>query len=197
MKQRKYQPHQQLRTIRKTLEKTQKQFAEMLEVSYPYLLSVETGQRPMSDALARKIAWAVGVTNIAPESKTATPLSFDNQSKKLVSFSLETYRQHRAQLPKFRTSGDEDVTPSVAGYAKVFHVVLDVAMSTHRLGLVFPRFLDFFSDTINSGALVGEFHHSLQKLYPKDAEALKAATAVLAQTHIKPSDHRPAADETG
>src|SRR5438094_490004 len=126
MARRKYQPHYQLKTIRKTLKKTQKQFAEMLGVSYPYFLSVETGQRAMSEALARKIAWFVGVSSASLlKSKKAKPMSFDEISKRFVPFSLETYNQHRAQFPKFPVPDtDEEVTPSLEGYAKVFHVVL-------------------------------------------------------------------------
>jgi predicted transcriptional regulator len=47
----------QLKKIRSALGITQMKLAEMLGVSYPYLLSVETGQRDMSAQLARKISW--------------------------------------------------------------------------------------------------------------------------------------------
>jgi transcriptional regulator with XRE-family HTH domain len=183
----KYQPHQQLKTIRKTLHKTQKQFAEMLGVSYPYLLSVETGQRDMSEPLARKISWLVGVSSAGLFKKKAPPMSWDDASKTLMPFALETYRQHRAQFPTFAAPDTlEEVTPSLEGYAKAFHVVLDSAMSMHRLGAVLPNFFKFFTDSITSGASVGAFHASLQKLYPEDPEAAKAAVALIGRTYIRP-----------
>jgi len=191
MSRRKYQPHYQLKTIRGVLGKTQKEFAEILGVSYPYLLSVETGQRALSEALARKIGWSLGVSSTRLlKDKNAKPLSFDNASQKFVPFSLGTYEQHRAQLPTFaahRETG-EKLTPSLEGYAKVFHVVLDSAMSSHRLGTVLPNFFKFFADSITSGTLLGEFHASLQKLYPEDAEARKAAVALVERTYIPPSN---------
>src|SRR5437763_6055528 len=96
----KRQPHQQLRAIRKALEKTQKEFAEMLGVYYPYLLSMETGQRAMSKPLARKIGWLVGVSPATLLDPNAKPMSWDNIRKQFVPFSLETYQRHRAQFPK-------------------------------------------------------------------------------------------------
>jgi transcriptional regulator with XRE-family HTH domain len=186
----KYQPHYQLKTIRKTLKKTQKQFAEMLGVSYPYFLSVETGQRAMSEALARKIGWLVGVSSASLlNDKKAKPMSFDETSNTLVPFSLQTYKQHRAQFPKFPLPDTgKEVTPSLEGYAKIFHAVLDSAMSTHRLGQVLPNFLLFFAHSISSGTAVGAFHASLQKLYPEDPDAARAAIALLERTYIPPTN---------
>src|SRR5206468_12403759 len=109
--------------------KTQKQFAEMLGVYYPYLLSVETGQRAISKPLARKIGWLVGVSPATLFDQNAKPMSWDDRSKKFVPFSLETYQRHRAQFPKvIIPDTQEEVTLTLEGYAKVFHVVLDSAM---------------------------------------------------------------------
>src|SRR4030095_466686 len=107
----KYEPHQQLRTIRKALHKTQKQLAEMLGVSYPYLLSVETGQRDMSEPLARKITWLFGLTSSIRD-KEAQPMTWDRVAKKQAPFSSDTFRRHGVQLPTFRipdhTAASED-----------------------------------------------------------------------------------------
>jgi transcriptional regulator with XRE-family HTH domain len=186
MPQHKYRPHYQLKKIRKTLGKTQKEFAEMLGVSYPYFLSVETGQRAMSEAVARKIDWLVGVSSAALlKSKKAKPMSFDAGSKTFVPFSLETYTQHRAQFPNFPLpDSQKEITPSLEGYAKVFHVVLDSAVSMHRLPEALDRFFKFFADNISSGSLLGAFHASLQKLYPDDPEAATAAVALVSRTYI-------------
>ena len=184
---RKYQPHYQLRAIRKALEKTQKDFAEMLGVYYPYLLAVETGQRAMSKPLARKIGWLVGVSPATLLDPKAKPMSWDDMCKKFVPFSLETYRRHQAQFLSFTLADtQEEVVPTLEGYAKVFHAVLDSAMDMHRLPDALDSFYKFFSTNMQSDGSVGAFHASLQKLYPEDAEAKRAAIALLGRTHIPP-----------
>src|SRR5215467_12050577 len=70
-----HSPHKQLKTIRKRLGITQMRAAAMLGVSYPYLLSVETGQRALSRALARKIERTFGVVGI--RHKNAEPMMVD------------------------------------------------------------------------------------------------------------------------
>jgi transcriptional regulator with XRE-family HTH domain len=176
----KYQPHHQLKAIRKTLQKTQKEFAKMLGVSYPYLLSVETGQRDMSESIARKISWLVGVSSShLLKNKRAKPMSFDDTAQDIVPFSLETYRKHCAQFPKFTLPGYEEVSPTAEGYTKVFHAVLDSAMNTHQMGELMPRFLQFFADVVQSNIGLRAFLGSLHKLYSEDAEAGEAAAVLL------------------
>jgi len=184
MAERKYEPHYQLRAIRDVLFVTQKEFAKMLGVSYPYYLSVETGQRDLSEALARKISWAVGVSSAELlKNKNAEPMAFEDAAQDVVPFSMETYRQHCAQFPKFSLSPyDEEFKPTLEGYAKVFHAVLDSAMSRHRLGKVMPKFLTFLADSI--GPDIGGFIASVQKLYPEDREARDAMVVLLGRTYI-------------
>jgi len=175
-----YEPHQQLKSIRNALGKTQKQLAEMLNVSYPYLLSVETGQRDMSEALARKISWLVGVPSASLFKKKAQPMSWDENAKKLVPFSKNTFRQHRANFPTFvAPDSDEKVTPSLEGYSKAFHIILDSAMANHRLRLVLQSFFEFFAENCLSDTAIEAFHASRRKLYPDDKEAGAAANALL------------------
>lgn len=184
---------------------TQKDFAKMLGVSYPYLLSVETGQRDMSESLSRKISWLVGVSSTElRKNKRAQPMAFDDTTQDVVPFSQETYRQHCAQFPKFsdkkkivigKATRDlqepapprDEVTPTLEGYAKVFHGLLDSAMFRHRLGKVMPLFFKFFAEITPSGSEVGAFITSVQKLYPEDREAVNAMVALLGRTYIPPS----------
>src|SRR5437762_9349138 len=184
MPERKHEPHYQLKAIRNTLEKTQTEFAKMLRVSYPYLLSVETGQRAMSEALARKVSWVVGVSSTELlKNKRATPMSFDDGTQDFVPFSLETYRQHRAQFPKFSISPhDEEVTPTLEGYAKVFHAVLDSAMSRHRLGQVMPKFFKFLADSIGPNPLW--LIDGVHRLYPEDRDARDAMTVLVGRIYL-------------
>jgi transcriptional regulator with XRE-family HTH domain len=170
----KYEPHLQLKTIRKKLGKTQKQLAEMLGVSYPYLLSVETGQRDMSEPLARKISWLFGLSSPI-RNKKATPMSWDHVSKKLVPFSAETFRKHASQPPTFRIETDDTadtpdrVTPTLKGYTKAFHALLDSAAKTGRLGAVLESFFTLFAENIPSDAAIDAFQASYRKLHPHDS----------------------------
>ena len=156
----------------------------MLRVSYPYLLSVETGQRAMSEALARKVSWVVGVSSAELlKNKKGEPMAFEDAAQDVVPFSLETYRQHRAQFPKFSISPhDEEVTPTLEGYAKVFHAVLDSAMSRHRLGQVMPKFFKFLADSIGSNA--GWLIDGVHRLYPEDRDARDAMTALVGRIYL-------------
>jgi transcriptional regulator with XRE-family HTH domain len=171
----KYEPHKQLKTIRGLLGKTQKQLAEMLCVSYPYLLSVETGQRDMSEPLARKISWLVGVSRI--RDKKAPPMIWDRVSKKLVPFSLQTFRKHCSELPTFLIPPDmEDrVTPTLKGYTQAFHALLDSAVSNQQLGGVLQSFFLLFAENVPSDAALDAFRASHRKLYPGDkGDAMRA-----------------------
>jgi DNA-binding XRE family transcriptional regulator len=165
----KYEPHQQLRTIRKALHKTQKQLAEMLGVSYPYLLSVETGQRDMSEPLARKITWLFGLSSSIRD-KQARPMIWDRVSTKSVPFSAGTFQKHSTQLPTFRMPDDSGdiVTPTLKGYTKAFHALLDSAVSNRRLGAVLQSFFDLFAQNVSSDAAIDAFQASYRKLYPGD-----------------------------
>jgi len=55
-------PHIRLKKLRKIIGLTQVKLAEKCGVSYPYLLSVETGQRSISENLAKRISFATGVS---------------------------------------------------------------------------------------------------------------------------------------
>jgi transcriptional regulator with XRE-family HTH domain len=175
----KYVPHLQLKAIRKKLGKTQKQLAEMLGVSYPYLLSVETGQRDMSEPLARKITWLFGVSQI--RKKEAEPMTWDAATNKLVPFSQKTFDQRKSKLPSFTPvpdDPDDRITPTLKGYSKAFHAVLDSATSTGRLGAVLQNFFDLFKEHVSSDAAVDAFQASYRKLYPGDkGDAQRALVA--------------------
>ncbi len=172
----KYTPHLQLKTIRKKLGKTQKQLAEMLGVSYPYLLSVETGQRDMSEPLARKITGLFGVSRI--RDKKAAPMVWDGASKKLIPFSQKTFEQRKRKLPTFNpdpNDPDDRITPSLKEYSKAFHALLDSAPSTSGLGVVLQNFFDLFATHVSSEAAIDAFQASYRKLYPRDrGDAVRA-----------------------
>ena len=182
-----YKPHLQLKTIRKTLHKTQKQLAPMLGVSYPYLLSVETGQRDMSEPLGRRITWLFGLASPICN-KQATPMAWNRVAKRRVPFSLETFRKHGAQLPTFRipdNSADieEQVTPTLKGYTKAFHALLHSASAAGRLGAVLESFFAFFAENILSDAAIDAFQASYRELYPRDSgDAQRALVGYLVES---------------
>jgi len=135
-------------------------------------------------------------------------MAFDDTTQDVIPFSLETYRQHCAQFPKFsdkksvvigvagvaareptleRETHRDEVIPGLEGYAKVFYAVLDSAMFRHRLAEVMPLFFKFFADSMPSGSEVGALIASVQKLYPEDRKAVNAMVALLGRTYIPPS----------
>jgi transcriptional regulator with XRE-family HTH domain len=166
----KYERHKQLKKIRDVLGKTQKQLAEMLGFSYPYLLAVETGQRDMSGPLARKISQLFGVPLDRIRNKQAPAMSWDRASKKLVPFSLKTFEKHGVQLPVFLMPDDSQdlIGPTLNDYSKAFNAVLDSAVVIHRLGAVIQSFLELFNEHFRSDAAIDAFLASYKKLYPGD-----------------------------
>src|SRR6266487_6580105 len=143
----------------------------MLGVSYPYLLSVETGQRDMSEPLARKLTWLFGLSNDI-RSKKASPTAWDPIQKGRVPFSLDTFRKHSLQLPTFRipdnTAAIEDqVTPTSKDYSKAFHAMLESAKSTGRLGPLLENFFALFREYASSDAAIDAFMASYRRLYPR------------------------------
>lgn len=162
-----YAPHAQLKKIRGALGITQMKLAEMLGVSYPYLLSVETGQRDMSAQLARKISWLVGVPSGQLRKKTAPPMAWDPTLKKLVPFSKETFERRKTQLLTFAPNPDDPdqlVTPSLEGYATAFHAMLDSAQKGGRLGTVLQGFFELFAENFSSDTALDAFLASLKTL---------------------------------
>ncbi len=163
-----YPPHAQLKKIRwGVLGVNQMKFAEMLGVSYPYLLSVETGQRDMSAQLARKISWLVGVPSGRLRNKNAPPMTWDPTLKKLVPFSKETFERRKTQLPTFAPNPDEPdelVTPSLKGYGKALHAMLDTAQKEGRLGALLQGFFELFAENFSSESAIDSFLTSVKTI---------------------------------
>ena len=171
-----HKPHRQLKAIRAALHITQMQLAEMLGVSYPYLLSVETGQRDMSEPLAQKLTWLLGIPRNRIKDKEAVPMTWDPASQKLVPFSSETFRQHSTQLPTFQIPDTgRRVTPTLEEYTRAFHAALISAAAKQRLGVVLQSFFAFFAENFSSDDMVDAFRTSHQKLFPLDSGAAKKA----------------------
>jgi transcriptional regulator with XRE-family HTH domain len=167
-----YNPHRQLREIRGALGKTQKELAQMLDVSYPYFLSVETGQRDLSEPLAHRITWLFGLTSRIRD-KNARPMTWDQVARKEVPFSAKTFEKHSIQLPMFRIPGISDqATPTtLARYAKAFHALLDSAKETERLTPVLHGCFELFAENLLSEDAIKAFRASYRKLYPCDSRA--------------------------
>jgi DNA-binding XRE family transcriptional regulator len=164
----KFDPHQQLKAIRAALGKTQMELAQMLDVSYPYLLSIETGQRDMSDPLARRITWLFGLTSKI-HNKRARSMTWDPVARTEVPFTALTFEKHKVQLPMFSIPQIPDqATPTVlTGYAKAFHALLDSAKTTGRLTPVLSKFFELLAENTPSEHEIKAFRASYRKLYPK------------------------------
>jgi len=152
----------------------------MLDISYPYLLAVEIGQRKLSESLARRITWRFGISSNIRD-KEAAPMAWDQNSKKLVPYSLEMFRQHTSQLPTFLIPPDmEDaVTPSLRSYGRACHVALDSAQGAQRLGAALHSLFAWFAEHFSSDAAVVAFLASARKLYPRDPGIDAARRAML------------------
>jgi transcriptional regulator with XRE-family HTH domain len=177
MPKRKYEPHRQLKLIRKALGKTQQQLAHDLQVSYPYLLSVETGQRNMSDALARKISWFFGLPGVMQiRFKRASPMCWDPVKEDVVRFTKEAFERYRSRRPAFhlRSTGTL-VSPPLFGYAKALRALLESAEEQGRLAEILRGFFEWFSSCVATDAQRADFDLWYRKIYPKGDSSAKEA----------------------
>ena len=174
-------PHKQLKTIRKRLGITQMQAAAMLGVSYPYLLSVETGQRKLSRPLARKIARTFGVVEI--QDKSAEPMILDTKPQDdldlegpphLVPFTKEQFQEYAsAEWPSYYIDDDysskragDVVTPMPKDYARCTLALLEAAAEQHVFRPVIWDFHNWFATSITSEAMFERFKRKFDKLFP-------------------------------
>lgn len=91
-------PHYGLKRLRKILgrEMTQEKFAARIGVSYPYLLSIETGQREMTMAVAKRITMAFGVDPRSMIAPNGIPMRLADKEVGLVPFAAEPAAAFRA-----------------------------------------------------------------------------------------------------
>jgi transcriptional regulator with XRE-family HTH domain len=163
-------PHKQLKAIRERLDITQRTAAAMLGVSYPYFLSVETGQRELSDPLAQKVARTFGVVRI--QKKDEEPLIRDSTGK-LVSFTKGEYSRYVSSRPSFWIDDDfagpegaHKVTPTLRDYARCAHALLDAAEKEATLGPVLADFFSWFARSITTESMYERLKQSFDHLFP-------------------------------
>jgi len=169
-------PHKQLKTIRARLGITQKTAAARLSVSYPYLLSVETGQRDLSGPLACKIQKVFGVARI--RNKNEEPV-IRNSKGKLVPFTQEEYSRYISLRPSFRIRDTGSVvTPTPHDYARCTHALLEAAEKHGTLRAVLIDFFSWFAQSLRDDTFEG-LKQSFDRLFPgqrKKSEAFYALT---------------------
>jgi len=178
----KHTPHKPLKTIRKQLGITQMRAAQLLGVSYPYFLSVETGQRDLSLPLANKIARTFGVRNIGD--KNAEPLIRDSKGN-LVPFTKERFENYISARPSFYIEedytserGGKLVTPTPSDYARCTHALLEAAEEQHKLRPVLADFFDWFTESITSDAMFEGLKRKFDKLFPGERRKSDAFLAL-------------------
>ena len=189
-----YSPHNQLKTIRKRLGITQMRAAAMLGVSYPYLLSVETGQRALSRALARKIEITFGVVGI--QDKNAEPMMVDlprddsedifnlGRDPGYVPFTKERFEKYAsADWPVYYLEGDDQVVrPMPSDYARCTEALLSAVAEQHMLLPVITDLISWFAKSITSDAILDSFKRKFDQLFPgqrKKNDAFLALTFYL------------------
>src|SRR5262245_9543564 len=161
-------PHKQLKTIRRRLGITQMRAAAMLGVSYPYLLSVETGQRALSRPLADKVERTFGVVGI--QDKRAEPMMVDlkrgdlqeinlgEHEERLVPFTKERFKEYAsAEWPYYCIDYDYlskrvdlVVRPMPRDYARCTRALLEAVAEQHMLSPVVAHFHSWFVESITS-----------------------------------------------
>jgi hypothetical protein len=63
---------------------------------------------------------------------------------------------------------EDRVTPTLKGYTKAFHALLDSAVANRRLGPVLESFFELFAENVSTNAAMDAFQTSYRKLYPRD-----------------------------
>jgi DNA-binding XRE family transcriptional regulator len=180
-----YTPHKQLKAIRARLGITQMQAAAMLGFSYPYILSIETGQRELSRPLAMKIAKTFGVAQIW--NKDAEPLIRSSDGN-LVPFTKEEHLRYKKSKPSFfiddidaeytETQRPRRVTPTFDDYARCVHALLNAADEQGTLRPVLSDFVRWFTQSITSDAMLDALKQSFDRLFPNERRKSDAFLAL-------------------
>jgi transcriptional regulator with XRE-family HTH domain len=162
-------PHKQLKAIRARLGLTQMETAARLGVSYPYFLSVETGQRDLSAALAAKIQKTFGVARI--QEKQQEPL-IRNSNGKLVPFTKDEYLRYVHSSPSFWIDDDLGdsprkikITPTIEDYARCAQALLEAAKNEGTLRPVLSDFFNWYAQSITD-SMYESLKHSFDGLFP-------------------------------
>ena len=193
-----HKPHKQLKAIRARLGITQMQAAAMLSVSYPYLLSVETGQRELSGPLARKIRRTFGVARI--QEKNAEPMIRDPKGN-LVPFTKERFENYILARPSFfieddsvvkldgkLVRGGKLVTPTPTDYARCTRALLEAVEEHHTLRPVVADFFNWFAESITSEAIFKSLQRKFDELYPGERRRSDAFLALSVFREIRLED---------
>jgi hypothetical protein len=164
----------------------------MLGVSYPYLLSVETGQRELSHPLADKIRKVFGVADISQRDADPQILA---ASGKLVPFTKEEFFRYKTKRPSFWIDVDytdqetpQKVTPTPAEYGQCAAALLAAA---EKLGVIRPLLSDFgnwFVDNISSTQMFETLNQSFDDLFPGERFNNNAYLALTVRWGLKVED---------
>src|SRR5437868_4367959 len=95
--------HERLKAMRKIIGLTQQELAGRVGVSYPSILAVETGQRPMTKRLAMLIACATDICPVWLMNDAASPAKpLTTLQQPYTREYFQTRFGHRARLTKER-----------------------------------------------------------------------------------------------
>jgi len=152
----------------------------MLDVSYPYFLSIETGQRELSGLLANRIAKTFGVARI--ENKNEGPTMRDANGD-LVPFTKDRYDKYRSRLPSYFIQDQKRlVRPTSEEYAQCTRALLEAAHEQGTMGRLLADFFPWFEKGISSDQSYKKFEQKFAELFPgKRNDAFWALTDYRAQ----------------
>jgi len=134
----------------------------MLGVSYPYFLSIETGQRALSGPLAGRIAMTFGVARIFK--KDEEPLMRGPKGR-LVPFTRELYQQRRSG-PHWYYIEDEQrvVKPTPHQYGQCVEALLEAAQERGTTGILLSDFFALFERGIASDQAYAAFEKAFDRI---------------------------------
>jgi transcriptional regulator with XRE-family HTH domain len=157
-------PHVQLKKIRGVLHLSQAQTAALLRIDPQYLISLETGQRELSGALATKIAETFGVARI--REKHELPMMRGPKGT-VRPFTKQGYEEYAFTLPSYRDPDTPDkYTPTPGDYARSAHALLEAARRQGLLRPVLSDFFEWFQRSILGDRMLHYFKHCFDELFP-------------------------------
>jgi pentatricopeptide repeat protein len=153
-----------LRTFRKLLKLTQAEFAARCGVSYPYILAVETGQRPVTEALAKRILFSTGLSPrwlLGKEGSNSKPLTL------VGAFNVEESQRKRKSALRMEVVPSEDQRADIHHLCHELTQLIEAASRKGQFGMavyLFREMVDAMTSQLRlKSALENEAVESLEK----------------------------------
>jgi transcriptional regulator with XRE-family HTH domain len=144
----KLKPNLRLKALRKELNISQAKLAERSGVSYPYLLSVEIGQRALSLPLAETISCATGIGPmwlLGREGKISQPLTPTGRPYTLEYY-VSAFEQHKEALKEI----NPDEQAEIGRQSRKLRAFMQAACRKRRFPLAIYFFDKMLTDSVKN-----------------------------------------------